>query len=49
MEGAGKPGYLIVALLVTMGVVPSRPAWQQTPNPFPDSAMPRYVPDPPGG
>jgi len=32
-----------------MGVVPSRPAWQQAPNPFPDSAMPRYVPDPPGG
>ena len=35
--------------LVAMGVVPSRPAWQQAPNPFPDSAMPRYVPDPPGG
>jgi hypothetical protein len=36
--------------LLAMGVVPSRPAWQQqAPNPFPDSAMPRYVPDPPGG
>jgi hypothetical protein len=36
--------------LVAMGVVPSRPAWQQqAPNPFPDSATPRYVPDPPGG
>jgi hypothetical protein len=34
--------------LVAMGVVPSRPAWQ-APNPFPDSAMPSYVPDPPGG
>jgi hypothetical protein len=34
--------------LVAMGVVPSRP-WQAAPNPFPDSAMPRYVPDPPGG
>jgi hypothetical protein len=34
--------------LLAMGVVPSRP-WQSTPNPFPDSAMPRYVPDPPGG
>jgi hypothetical protein len=34
--------------LVAMGVVPSRPAWQQAPNPFPDST-PRYVPDPPGG
>ena len=34
--------------LVAMGVVPSRPTWQ-APNPFPDSAMPRYVPDPPGG
>jgi len=34
--------------LVAMGVVPSRP-WQSAPNPFPDSAMPRYVPDPPGG
>jgi hypothetical protein len=35
--------------LVAMGVVPSRPAWQVSPNPFPDSALPRYVPDPPGG
>jgi hypothetical protein len=35
--------------LVAMGVVPSRPAWQATPNPFPDSTLPRYVPDPPGG
>jgi len=34
--------------LVAMGVVPTRPAWQR-PNPFPDSALPRYVPDPPGG
>lgn len=34
--------------LVAMGVVPSRPAWQAAPNPFPDS-LPRYVPDPPGG
>jgi hypothetical protein len=34
--------------LVTMGVVPTRPAWQR-PNPFPDSTLPRYVPDPPGG
>jgi hypothetical protein len=34
--------------LVAMGVVPSRP-WQAAPNPFPDSTMPRYVPDPPGG
>jgi hypothetical protein len=34
--------------LVAMGVVPSRP-WQSAPNPFPDSAIPRYVPDPPGG
>lgn len=34
--------------LVAMGVVPARPRWQQ-PNPFPDSAAPRYVPDPPGG
>lgn len=34
--------------LVAMGVVPSR-SWQSSPNPFPDSAMPRYVPDPPGG
>jgi hypothetical protein len=35
--------------LLAMGVVPSRPAWQQAPNPFPDSSLPRYVPDPPGG
>jgi hypothetical protein len=34
--------------LLAMGVVPSRP-WQSGPNPFPDSALPRYVPDPPGG
>jgi hypothetical protein len=34
--------------LVAMGVVPSRP-WQSVPNPFPDSALPRYVPDPAGG
>jgi hypothetical protein len=34
--------------LVAMGVVPSRPG-QAAPNPFPDSALPRYVPDPPGG
>jgi hypothetical protein len=34
--------------LVAMGVVPTHPAWQR-PNPFPDSALPRYVPDPPGG
>ena len=34
--------------LVAMGVVPTRPAWQR-PNPFPDSPLPRYVPDPPGG
>jgi hypothetical protein len=34
--------------LMAMGVVPSRP-WQAAPNPFPDSALPRYVPDPPGG
>ena len=34
--------------LVATGVVPSRP-WLSAPNPFPDSAMPRYVPDPPGG
>jgi hypothetical protein len=34
--------------LVAMGVVPTRPAWQR-PNPFPDSTLPRYVPDPPGG
>jgi len=35
--------------LVAMGVVPSRPAWPPAPNPFPDSTLPRYVPDPPGG
>ena len=34
--------------LVAMGVVPSRP-WHSAPNPFPDSTLPRYVPDPPGG
>ncbi len=34
--------------LVSMGVVPTRPAWQRL-NPFPDSPLPRYVPDPPGG
>jgi hypothetical protein len=34
--------------LVALGIVPSRP-WQSTPHPFPDSAIPRYVPDPPGG
>ncbi len=34
--------------LVAMGVVPTRPAWQR-PNPFPDSPLQRYVPDPPGG
>jgi hypothetical protein len=34
--------------LVAMGVVPARPAWQR-PNPFPDSPLQRYVPDPPGG
>jgi hypothetical protein len=34
--------------LVAMGVVPSRP-WQSAPNPFPDSVLPRYVPDPPSG
>jgi hypothetical protein len=34
--------------LVAMGVVPSR-SWQSAPNPFPDSVLPRYVPDPPGG
>src|SRR3984957_14988053 len=34
--------------LVAMGVVPTRPAWQR-PNPFPDSPVQRYVPDPPGG
>ena len=35
--------------LVAMGVVPMRPAAWQRPNPFPDSTLPRYVPDPPGG
>ena len=35
--------------LVAMGVVPARPAWHPGPNPFPDSTMPKYVPDPPGG
>jgi hypothetical protein len=35
--------------LVAMGVVVPRPFWQAAPNPFPDSALPRYVPDPPGG
>jgi hypothetical protein len=34
--------------LVAMGVVPTRPAWQH-PNPFPDSPLQKYVPDPPGG
>jgi len=34
--------------LVAMGVVITRPAWQR-PNPFPDSPIQRYVPDPPGG
>ena len=34
--------------LVAMGVVPSR-RWQRGPNPFPDSPLPGYVPDPPGG
>jgi hypothetical protein len=34
--------------LLAMGVVPTRPAWQR-PNPFPDSPIQRYVPDPPGG
>jgi hypothetical protein len=34
--------------LVAMGVVPPRPTWQR-PNPFPDSPIQRYVPDPPGG
>ncbi|MEO7207464.1 MAG: hypothetical protein ABI356_15245 [Steroidobacteraceae bacterium] len=34
--------------LVAMGVVPTRPVWQR-PNPFPDSSLQRYVPDPPGG
>jgi hypothetical protein len=35
--------------LVAMGVVPSRPVWHPGPNPFPDSTLPRYVPDPSGG
>jgi hypothetical protein len=34
--------------LVAMGVVPTRRAWERL-NPFPDSTLPRYVPDPPGG
>lgn len=34
--------------LAAMGVVPTRPAWQRL-NPFPDSPLQRYVPDPPGG
>lgn len=34
--------------LVAMGVVPGRPEWR-SPNPFPDSPLQRYVPDPPGG
>jgi hypothetical protein len=34
--------------LVAMGVVPSHP-WQSRPNPFPDSPIQKYVPDPPGG
>jgi hypothetical protein len=34
--------------LVAMGVVPTRPTWQR-PNPFPDSPLQKYVPDPPGG
>ena len=34
--------------LVAMGIVPTRPVWQR-PNPFPDSTLPWYVPDPPGG
>jgi hypothetical protein len=34
--------------LVAMGVVPTRRTWQR-PNPFPDSPLQRYVPDPPGG
>ncbi len=34
--------------LVAMGVVPARPEWQRL-NPFPDSPIQRYVPDPPGG
>ncbi|HEY2783228.1 MAG TPA: hypothetical protein VGI90_20805 [Steroidobacteraceae bacterium] len=43
-----KIRYDSYANLVAMGVVPSRP-WQSAPNPFPDSVVPRYVPDPPGG
>lgn len=35
--------------LVAMGVVASRPAWHGAPNPFPESILPRYVPDPPHG
>ena len=35
--------------LVAMGVVPARPAWPPSPNPFPGSIPPKYVPDPPGG
>jgi hypothetical protein len=34
--------------LMALGVVPARPEWRR-PNPFPDSLLPRYVPDPPGG
>ncbi len=34
--------------LLAMGVVRTRPAWQRL-NPFPDSPIQRYVPDPPGG
>jgi hypothetical protein len=34
--------------LLAMGVVASRP-WQSRPNPFPDSPIQKYVPDPPGG
>ena len=44
-----KIRYDSYANLVAMGVVPSRPAWQPGPNPFPDSTPPLYVPDPPGG
>jgi hypothetical protein len=35
--------------LVAMGVVPSRQRPWTTPNPFPDSSLQKYVPDPPGG
>jgi hypothetical protein len=35
--------------LVAMGVVPGRRDWQRLPNPFPDSTLPKYVPDPPAG